>query len=82
MKKAKKYTINNYVNGNTRKLIETSLDISQPTFSRKSNVRIGDKNGFELFQLVKIAEILERNLFELLTDEAKQYYNFTDITNG
>lgn len=82
LENAKKYTINNYINGSSRKLIQSSLDISQPTFSRKSNVLVGEKNGFELCQLKKIADILEREIMELLTIEAKQFYGFININLG
>ncbi len=77
LKKSKKYTINKYINTANRLLIENHLSISQPTFSRKTNVLIGEKGGFEICQLKQIADILERDLMELLTEETKIYFGFS-----
>ena len=71
-----KYNINKYVNTITRAEIESTLNISQPTFWRKSNIKINEAGGFEICQLKQIADILDRNIFDLLTTEAKEFYGF------
>ena len=75
-----KYNLNKYVNSVTQKVILKELNMSQPTFWRKSNKLISDPGGFEICQLKKIADILEREILDLLTLEAKIYYRFTNQT--
>ena len=76
---AKKYTIDKYLNKLNRKLILNHLGISQPTFYRKSNALVGDKNGFEICELKQISDVLERDFMELLSLETKIYYGFIPV---
>jgi len=69
-----KYRIKKFVNPETRDLILSSLGIDKATFYRKIGVLMSEKGGFEYTEMLKIAEILEREPKELLSDEAfKQF---------
>lgn len=78
IKKAKKYTIDKYINSNTRNLILKHLNISNPTLWRKANILVGQDGGFEICELKQIADILERDILDLLTMECKIYFGFAN----
>jgi hypothetical protein len=76
MKGSDKYQINKYVNSGSKKLICNHLEISNTTFWRKTNVKVSDQDGFTLCQLKQIADILERDIMDLVSLEAKIFYGF------
>lgn len=69
-----KYTIKNFVSPALRHQIINALDISEKTYYSKINAKIGEKQGFEVCELLKISTILNRSFMELITTEAQKHY--------
>ena len=65
-----KYNIKRYVTPEMKVEILKKLDISEATYYRKINATFEDDQGFEIFQLLKIAEITNQKLVELVNKEA------------
>jgi len=80
--KADQYRIAEFINPEKRKLIENDLDISSSTFFRKMNVKVSELGGgFTILELKRVADILERDMLDLLSDETKIYYGFVPSEN-
>jgi hypothetical protein len=71
----KKYKIDNYINKKMRDLIMQELSISRSSFYLKSSKKIGEKGGFEICEMLVISSILGRDLNDLITNEALEYYS-------
>ena len=69
-----KYTIKNYATSVLIDKIIKELDINKATYYRKANVKIGERGGFEVSQMLIIASILNRPISDLITNEAVEYY--------
>jgi hypothetical protein len=70
-----KYNIIKFVTPELRKELLKELDLSRSTFHRKATAKIGDSNGFEIFEMYLISSILKKELHELLTSEAVAHYS-------
>ena len=71
----KKYQIDSYINKKMRDQIMQKLSISRSSFYLKSSKKIGEKGGFEICEMLLICSILGRNLDELITKEALEYFS-------
>lgn len=69
-----KYHILRWHNTHVREQVTKELSISDKTYYNKINAEIGSSQGFEYCELLIVASILEREVHELITAEALQYY--------
>lgn len=69
-----KYTVKLYLTTEKRRVLLNLLGISEKTLYRKLNAQIGQSGGFEVCEMEMIASILDKNLQDLITPEAKEYY--------
>lgn len=69
-----KYTVKLYLNSEKRKMLLKLLDISEKTLYRKVNSQIGESGGFEVCEMEMIAAALNKNLHDLITPEAREFY--------
>jgi hypothetical protein len=69
-----KYNIKRFVTAEMKAEILKKLDISEATYYRKVNATFEDDQGFEIFQLLKIGEITNQKLIDLVNKEHLQKY--------
>lgn len=75
-----KYNIRRYVTIEMKAEILKKLDISEATYYRKINATFNDDQGFEIFQLLKIAEITNQKMFDLVNrEELIKYAHNTNL---
>jgi hypothetical protein len=69
-----KYTINKFLTPENRIILLKELSLSRSTFHRKTTVKIGENGGFEVYEILIIASVLDKHLHDLLTNEAIEFY--------
>jgi hypothetical protein len=65
-----KYNIIDYVNAKSRSKLLIALKMSRSTFYDKAGKKLGQKGGFEIYEMKVIAIILNRPIHDLVTDIA------------
>jgi len=78
LKNKPKYAIKTYVTVEQRDKIIKALDIVKKTWYNKLSAKIGDKQGFEYCEMLKIASVLGTDVANLVTPEALEYYQLNN----